>query len=116
MYTLNAKYLSITYTMCTKVDYLKFKLTAMFTLNVYLNIIVIFQVCKVRHLLMLRRKLSKSEHDLSSTHSSVLSEDSVCSDECDKHTESESMINNGKTDKVHEILDKVRVSLLGPVW
>ena len=57
---------------------------------------------------MLRRKLSRLEHDLSSTQSSVLSDDSVCSDDCDKHTECESMINMGKTDKVHEILDKVQ--------
>lgn len=53
---------------------------------------------------MLRSKLS--EHDFSSTYSSPRSENSTCSevfggDEC------ESMMSGGKTDKAHEILDKV---------
>lgn len=69
-----------------------------------------FQVCKIRHLLTLRSELSNSEHDLSSTYSSVRSDDSACSEEGSRQTESESLIDNGKTDKVHEILDKVSSS------
>ena len=67
------------------------------------------QVGKVRHLLMLRSQLSSSEQDLSSTYSSVHSEDSLCSNPGDKQTESESMTAIERTDKVHEILDKVRI-------
>ena len=68
-------------------------------------------MCKVRHLLTLRSKLSTSEHDLNSTNSSALSEDSMCSDEGSKHAECESMINIEKTDKVHAILDKVCICM-----
>ena len=64
-------------------------------------------MCKVRHLLALRGKLSTSTQDLSSTYSSTCSDQSTASDEGDKQTECEAMINLEKTDKVHEILDKV---------
>ena len=72
------------------------------------NFCFISKVCKTRHFLTLRSELSTSEHDLSSTYFSSPSEDSMCSDEDCKPTECEAMINMEKTDKVHEILDKVR--------